>query len=68
MKKPILTVLSLILLISVSSPFFNVNKDNGSIDKEVISDLSISDSIVEWSRFWGADQYHTCCHLLVRLY
>ena len=56
MKKPILTVLSLIILISVSSPFFNVNKDNGSIDKEVISDLSISDSLLEWSRFWGADR------------
>ncbi|KKM75449.1 hypothetical protein LCGC14_1390130 [marine sediment metagenome] len=65
MKKPILTVLSLIILISVSSPFFNVNKDNGSIDKEVINDLSISDSIVEWSRFWGADQYETGKSLII---
>jgi len=60
MKKPITFLLSLFILLSLSSVFYNVSDNEIFQNKSVEDGLSTSDpAILEWSRFWGGDQYET---------
>ncbi|MHA1375727.1 MAG: SBBP repeat-containing protein [Promethearchaeota archaeon] len=60
MKKPKLILLSLFILLTFCSVFYNVLDVDVYQNNSVEDGLNTSDpAILEWSRFWGGDQYDT---------